>query len=194
MGQICAPSCTGLVPGNQIPDPENCRNYYVCMADGTPSDLPFPCDEGLKFDNTTGLCIDETDAALICGVCPPSCRFSCPVNSTELSFIADASSCSIYYLCSDDDILHLSCSSPDLYFDGEDCQDDPSKCCDGCSVYCYEAFIEMADPSNCNNFYFCKDPEYYPESDDLFTCPSGEKFNSTLGHCSSDATCVEPCA
>ncbi|KAK3871813.1 hypothetical protein Pcinc_023062 [Petrolisthes cinctipes] len=195
MGQNCVPDCTGMTPGDLISDPENCNNYYVCMADGTPSDLPFPCDEGFKFDNESSTCLDATDPSVIitCGVCPPSCRFSCPANSTELSFIADSSTCRKYFLCNGNDMVSLTCATEEPYFDGTECQADLSKCCDSCSVYCYEAFVEIADPSNCYNFYFCKSSGYYPESDDLLTCPSGERFDSTLGHCSPGATCVQPC-
>lgn len=191
LAQICVPDCTYSSPGDKIPDPKNCHNYYVCMTDGTPSDVPFRCDDGQKFDNKTEFdCTDENTA--VCAVCPPTCKFIC--SDSSLSFIADAAQCNKYYLCNGDDILPLNCPPESPYFDGDQCQEDPSMCCDGCSVYCYEAYTEVPDPYNCSNFYFCQGVDYYPETEDLFTCPSGERFDFTLGHCSPNAPCVQPCA
>lgn len=193
VGQACVPDCTDCTPGDLVADPTNCQNYYLCLADCQPSDVPFSCDAGFMFDNSTSECIEEDSVDLDCGVCPPDCRFACDP-SVELSFFADYKLCNKYYLCNGEQVTPLTCPTETPYFDGDQCQDDQSLCCDWCSPYCFDAFVEIADPTNCNNFYVCKQAGYYPGPDDLFSCPTGEKFDGALGHCSSDALCDQPCA
>ncbi|KAK8724545.1 hypothetical protein OTU49_011122 [Cherax quadricarinatus] len=187
----CVLNCTEKDPGEKIPDPTNCRRYYVCLENGHPSDIPFTCDDDQKFDNVSSDCHEAGSAT--CGVCAPKCLYSCPSPGVT-AVIADPNDCAQYYLCGvSEDPIHIPCPA-DNYFDGTECQADKSQCCDPCIVYCTDAYTEIADPTNCQNFYYCPEANYYPESDNLHTCPEGEKFSATTGECDGTADCVQPCA
>ncbi|XP_045600226.2 uncharacterized protein [Procambarus clarkii] len=185
--------CSTHAAGDQIPDPTNCNRYYVCLANGHPSDVVFDCDVGEKFDTNTSACVASADAT--CGVCPPTCKYSCG-NNTVVFPIADPTDCTKYLLCGIfNPPVALECDSgTDLYFNGTACQSDINQCCDSCAVFCDTAFTEIADPTNCTNYYFCSAAGYYPEADDLHTCPEGENYSSADGTCSASAECVQPCA
>nr|XP_045600226.1 peritrophin-48-like [Procambarus clarkii] len=194
--QACVPiDCSDHDAGVKIPDPTNCNRYYICLANGHPSDAVFVCPEGQKFDTNTSACVDSA-GTYTCGVCPPACKYSCG-NNTDIFAIADPTDCKKYFLCGvlpTPVALECDPSTTDLYFNGEECQSDQSECCDSCAVYCDTAFTEIADPTNCKNYYFCSAAGYYPEADDLHTCPEGENYSSADGTCSASAECVQPCA
>ncbi|XP_071528223.1 peritrophin-48-like [Panulirus ornatus] len=184
-------SCEGLEAGDQIPDPYNCNSYYVCLSNCHVTDVPLDCDEGLIFDSVSKECKEPNEAN--CTLCPPKCAsFSCGGNGTYLA--ANPENCTHYQICGlGSEPISVECPSGE-YFDGVACQPDPNKCCDICIVFCEFAFTEVADPTDCHRFYYCPSGQYYPEEEDLKTCPAGKVFSSKLGMCAESEPCVQPCA
>lgn len=184
-------SCDGKEPGARLPDPYDCKRYYVCLTNCHVSDVPFECGDDSFFNAEVGDC--DTLDNFNCSSCSPKCTtFSCSVeNGTYLA--ADPDDCTRYFICGlDPNTIPVEC--PDgKYFDGEDCQEDPDQCCDRCVVYCQFPFTEVADPTNCNNFYYCPMGGYYPEEKDLKRCPKGKFFSVQEGVCSESASCEQPC-
>ncbi|KAK3871818.1 hypothetical protein Pcinc_023067 [Petrolisthes cinctipes] len=193
-GQSCVPNCTDYNAGERIPDPKNCRQFYTCLLDGEPSDVSFPCDEGFIFDWNVRDCLDETDPTVVCELCMPTCQFQCPGDG-EGTVVADLTYCNKYYVCgTSPDPIPVVCDMG-YYFDGGVCQEDPDLCCNSCLAFCYEAFTEVADPTDCTKFYFCREKLSYPLADDIRQCPEGEIFNPPKGHCVAEegTECHQPC-
>lgn len=187
--ESCEPSCTGIQPGVQIPDPRDCKKYYFCLADNTPSDESFECPGDELFDTISGECLDRDPAA--CGVCPPVCLYQCPLENAEGAVIPDRNNCSIFHQCQSG--TDHPCPDDYPYFDGNNCMNDSSLCCNQCTEepFCSVPYTEIPDPSNCSNFYFC-DHVKYPDQSDLYTCGSGY-FDPELGACSDLVTCQQFC-
>ncbi|RXG50771.1 hypothetical protein Avbf_12336 [Armadillidium vulgare] len=125
----CDPSvdCSNAVPGDQVPDPDNCNQYYLCLkaVDESvfPSDDPLDCPSGQFFNWETGNCTDENGEA-----CKDLCINSCLLACTETDdLIALPDSCSSYGFCTTPTtFISTFCSEPNLYFDGSKCQNDSS--------------------------------------------------------------------
>ncbi|XP_042876854.1 uncharacterized protein LOC122256321 [Penaeus japonicus] len=183
----CAPTCLEKDPGALVPDPVDCKRYYVCLQDGLPSDFPFECEDGKLFDPVDN-CTDAATA--VCSLCEPKCaQYTCPSDQVGIVQVADANDCGMYYLCGvGSDPLHIKCPTDLPFFNGVECVADESECCDPCLVYCSEAFRQIPDPADCTNYYFCLDVGF-PGPDDLHHCKEGN-FNATAGHCDPAAPCV----
>ncbi|KAG7163637.1 uncharacterized protein LOC121872522 [Homarus americanus] len=186
----CVPTCANKTEGSLIADPTNCRKYYICLKDNDPSDFTMECSDGQLFDNVTFQCQPHDNAT--CGVCEPSCQFTCPKNITTPVLIADRKSCKNFIICTPaGDQLSTPCPENKPYFNGTSCTTNNAQCCDPCVSYCPEAYTEVPDPTNCTNFYFCN-AKGYPDETNLFTCTEGY-FDEVTGVCSTDAACIEPC-
>lgn len=187
----CSPTCPEPPDnvGILVPDPTDCQRYYVCLQDGLPTDFPFECEDGQLFDSVNATCTDALDVK--CDLCQPTCPlYSCPVPADGIVTAADANDCTMYYLCGiTDEPLHLKCEEETPYFNGVECVDEESACCDPCLVYCSEALTEIPDPTDCTSYYFCFDVGF-PGPADRHRCEEGN-FNATTSHCDPDASCVQ---
>ncbi|KAG7163636.1 peritrophin-48-like [Homarus americanus] len=188
----CLPDCTNRTAGENVPDPKNCHRYYTCLTNNEPSDVAFECEDDMKFDMNSLKCVNADNVT--CSFCEPQCKYACAgMSPDETFFVANINDCTKYYLCGVyDDPFPLSCE-PGTFFNGIKCVKDESQCCDPCIVVCESQFTEIADPTNCHNFYYCSQDKYYPEIDDLHTCPNGEVFSSKDSGCFYGANCTEPC-
>ncbi|XP_045111357.1 integumentary mucin C.1-like [Portunus trituberculatus] len=188
-GNTCQLNCTNSSPGDKIPDPRDCRKFYVCLATDGPSDVPFYCPDGLKFDTVTRECVSE---GATCALCYPKCKYDCVIPS---GYAAVREDCTKITFCEIDPPFTVQCGPGEEYFDGESCQSDAAQCCDPCLVFCQEGNIETADPTSCRHFYFCTHTGY-PLPQDRYECPEGELFDSTMSMCVDEslATCIQPCA
>ncbi|XP_050699917.1 peritrophin-48-like isoform X8 [Eriocheir sinensis] len=183
------PDCDGCDPNDLVPDPENCRGYYLCLTSG-PSSLPFDCPAGQVFDATSHTCVvgDECDE---CTVEPPtgSCSFECPETGSRL--ISSFTDCHSYYECDGGKVTGSgTCDASKFFFNGEECQTDERLCCH-CHPYCTEADAAgtfVADPLDCRSYYFCTDASAVPTRHG--TCPDGEHFDYLLQGCSPAAACA----
>ncbi len=187
----CVPSCpSDCTPGDKVPNPVNCRQYYECLEDCVPSDPVFDCPDGTKFDVNTAAC-QPGSGNVTCGTCTPPCKFTCTEGYTGL--VADREDCQVAYLCQFDPPLTTNCGT-NMYFDGTSCQADETQCCDECQVYCEAAYIEILDPYDCKAYYYCTE-EGWPLPEDRYLCDDGEMFVD--GHCQATtnmADCYQPCA
>ncbi|KXJ69477.1 hypothetical protein RP20_CCG026875 [Aedes albopictus] len=62
------PPCFGTVGMTQVPDPENCQGFYICI-DGV--GFPQQCGPGLIFDVITNNCNREDVSVCITEVATP---------------------------------------------------------------------------------------------------------------------------
>ncbi|KAK8379250.1 hypothetical protein O3P69_019237 [Scylla paramamosain] len=196
--QSCLPDCNGKEFGDQVTDPLECHNYYLCFGNNVVSDHSVPCENGTYFNETEGGCIAETDSCTnACGGGSGGlgCKLTCNrTSSGELELISDID-CSKYYICLAGGVSQpIVCPSDHPYFDGAKCGDDPSSCCTRiCEPYCPGPSAIVPDPKDCKRFYFCSE-EGTPDEDFAFKCPDGKNFNLQLGECTSDAECVIICS
>lgn len=188
----CAPDCQGKPAGSLTSDPRNCHQYYTCLADGTASDFVTTCPDGDKFDSVTLTCSPDL-GNVTCMTCDPRCTFECPGH--EIMFIASRWNCSEYILCGMGEQDPIECPIEVPYFDGVECQGDPTSCCDLCQVFCRSAFTEIADPTDCRFFYYCSEDLYFPGEVDRYMCPEGELFHGggCVGEGVEGVGCEEPC-
>ncbi|XP_037793254.1 uncharacterized protein LOC119588690 [Penaeus monodon] len=67
--ECCVGSCLPFCPsaGVQIPDPFDCRKYYICVKGGelASEDFHFTCNSG-NFDIAQGLCSDSAECKVLC--------------------------------------------------------------------------------------------------------------------------------
>ncbi|KAL7638841.1 UNVERIFIED_CONTAM: hypothetical protein RMT77_010375 [Armadillidium vulgare] len=181
--------------GSKVPNPENCSQYYLCLlaGDGSlyPSDNPESCSEGQYFDWNSGDCIDDEGASCK-NLCINLCETSC---SSVTQMVADPSSCGSYFYCTDEtDEGRIEAPCPDdaPYFDGTQCQNDTSKCCDTCTPYCNDIYIETRDPTDCTTYYLCTS-RGIPDYTDLHECDSGQYFDPDVGRCVVGDACSPLC-
>lgn len=187
----CTPDCLGRPPGSLTPDPRNCHRYYTCLADDLVSDFVSTCPDDYKFDAVTLTCSPDF-GNVTCGTCEPACAFDCPTG--DITFIASRFNCSEYVLCGMGEQDPIQCSPETPFFDGAQCQGDEDLCCESCQVFCWSAFTEVADPEDCEWFYYCSEDNYFPGESDRYKCPEGELFHK--GGCVLDdgsVACEEPC-
>lgn len=63
----CDPLCTANDVNNEIIDPIDCTKYYICLAEGRPSELQhLSCSPGENFDITTGHCSEDAPCIILC--------------------------------------------------------------------------------------------------------------------------------
>ncbi|KAB7496468.1 hypothetical protein Anas_06631 [Armadillidium nasatum] len=174
--------CENQYEGRKVRDPEDCHSYYICLTDSQgniyPSDNPVRCNEGYYFSGSscyTGSCVNQ---------CINLCQAEC--TSYNYEKVADFKDCSSFYLCSPGRIrTHHRCPSTTPYFDGSDCSKDKydcCTCCDECTSYCDDTYIEVADPYDCRSYYLCLTTGF-PLAENRYTCNEGEYFDASLGRC-----------
>ncbi|RXG61428.1 hypothetical protein Avbf_16330 [Armadillidium vulgare] len=69
------------------------------------------------------------------------------------------------------------------YFDGSECSKESyvcCDCCDECTPYCDDTYLEIADPYDCRSYYLCL-TKGFPTDDNRYTCKEGEYFDASLG-------------
>ncbi|XP_050699912.1 peritrophin-48-like isoform X3 [Eriocheir sinensis] len=186
---IGQPNCAGCDAGTLVPDPENCRSYYICIDDARPS-LAFDCPDGQVFNAASHAC-EKGDECEECPVVPPtgSCSYECPVTGSGL--ISSITDCHSYYECKEGKVTGSgTCDASKPFFNGEECQTDVRLCCH-CHPYCTEADAlgtVVEDPLDCRSYYLCIDPSAVPTTHG--TCPDGEHFDYLLQGCSPAAACA----
>lgn len=183
--------CAKAKPGDLVPDPKNCYNYYVCVSTAggvTSSDTSFACPDGQYFDTTSAKCADETTPCQ--SVCGGQCSLSC---SEALDVLGFPGNCSKYYVCIFGGGRVLTeCPVETPYFNGENCTTNSATCCDFCSATCDQIGVQIPDPLDCRSYYVCvqtgpANPDYRG------TCDHGQIFDSNLGECTAGTTCTPLC-
>lgn len=186
----CVQNCTGVEENGKIIDPKYCNSYYICQN-----------NEARRVVCPSGTFYNPTDEACTVNSCPPNnqhrciptCTFDCQENQPS----AHRSDCTKYYLCGPEGLVEQSClGSPNgPYWDGTQCQENEENCCDPCMVHCSEGDTFIADPLNCDNYYFCDSTvplPYFPDGGST-PCSSGQ-FSVNEGYCSSsDSSCIQLC-
>ncbi|XP_069179220.1 uncharacterized protein [Procambarus clarkii] len=192
---VCEPDCSIAVPPDlvMVADPVNCTRFYVCAADGTPSDSPASCPAGTYFDGTASTpdCTGELPCDPTCEL--PKCLTTC---AADLDKIFDQTSCSRYYICMGGSLLGpIECPVDQPYFDGvgSTCSTDEAVCCgDPCIAYCYEPGSQVPDPYDCTKYYLCTKVGLVNEQY-VVNCPSGSNYDANLGHCVVGGPCNIMC-
>ncbi|XP_050699926.1 uncharacterized protein LOC126987175 [Eriocheir sinensis] len=183
----CTLDCGGCGLYEKAPDPENCRGYYVCDGTGKPFNTPpLLCPDGQVYDINTHDCISEDT----CNECPPQCSYECLGTA---SFAAYDFNCGVYYKCDGHGVITGVEQCPGsagtgLFFDGESCQADKTRCCH-CLPYCStNAFNSVIpDPQDCRKYYFCGSAQEI--SAQYGICPTGENFDPASKVCSATVAC-----
>ncbi|XP_050700895.1 peritrophin-48-like isoform X6 [Eriocheir sinensis] len=206
----CEADCRNCLANEKVPDPEDCRGYYMCI-DGSAVDsyypLPFDCDDGEVFNFTEHDCV-KGDSCEPCGTTTVSdCSYECPAATTTTAPLFDAIEtdpvsipsfydCNSYYTCGDDGQPDGSgtCEPETPFFDGEKCQTDETKCCH-CHAYCPKDGDPgvIADPLDCRGYYLCTTVDAGAVPTTHGKCNDGEYFDAILGKCSASAPCMTQC-
>ncbi|XP_063598928.1 adhesion G protein-coupled receptor E1-like [Penaeus indicus] len=193
----CArPDCNENVPSDnplsyQLADPENCHKFYYCFDDNSDNiynitDTSYWCeDHGAVFSQGDQLCGNYTCVESCSGTCA---AYECSSDPSQEKR-SDPFDCSIYYTCPDGAAVHCEGDKP--FFDGDQCQEDESKCCH-CKPYCRpeDLFKNVLDPVDCKSYYFCVKKYDFPTSQ--ATCPSGN-FNPFTLKCDDAFPCISAC-
>ncbi|XP_063599141.1 uncharacterized protein LOC134775517 [Penaeus indicus] len=190
------PDCNASLPPDLPPyymlsDNENCHKFYYCFDDDGDNtyditDTSYWCeDHGAVFSQGDQRCGNYTCVESCSGTCAP---YECSSDPSQEKR-SDPYDCSIYYTCSDGAAVHCEGDKP--FFDGDQCQEDESKCCH-CKPYCHqgERFTNVPDPLDCKSFYFCVSEYDFPTYQS--TCDGGN-FNPFTGLCDETFPCVTLC-
>lgn len=97
------------------------------------------------------------------------------------TLVANADSCRNYYRCENSTVVEEEC--PEGYaFDEEEqkCDLEDEVICRFCTYSSKSSLI--ADPMNCNFFYFCNKGVRLQ-----YSCPNGERFDTKTGYCKAIA-------
>lgn len=181
----CAPSCENVGDGEAVYDPKNCQNFYVCQ-NGEPSEPPLSCGSNEYFDGSIGECVPGT---CLPSFCIPQCNYE-PWRGA--GYLADRTDCSKYYLYDGINTLIPGECNAGHYFNGKDCTStDPNDCCDPCLVFCETGGKTVADPLDCEKYYYCSKDYYFPDTS--ISCQSHEKYNFLTAECNSVSTCLQLC-
>ncbi len=179
----------------EIEDPFDCYNFYLCI-EGVVTETTYLCETGTFFDVESCQCIAEnnttcTDKCFIEHECSPH-----DCSTSGVVAYADDSDCSKYFLCDlQDNPISATCQSPNLYFDGEECTNDPSECCTitECEPYCGAGsevpLSNVADPCDCTSYYLCENEYSVPTI--RGSCPTDQVFDGSS--CSDTASCEPIC-
>nr|XP_045587517.1 uncharacterized protein LOC123749462 [Procambarus clarkii] len=188
---VCEPNCSGKASGDKVKDPYDCTKYYVCLRDGIPSDTSLPCIPGGFFSEIANPpdCVPSLSCDWDVCVAKP-CHLVCKSN---LDRIVDKNNCSRFYHCQNGDIQGpFDCPAATPYFDGINCMSNQDVCCDLCIAYCPNYITEIPDPYDCNMYYFCQTAGEV-NSANHFSCPAGEMYDPTAGHCVAGDACTPLC-
>ncbi|CAL4149484.1 unnamed protein product [Meganyctiphanes norvegica] len=187
--------CSGASPGDKAVDTSDCKKFFLCTGDGSMLPDPFACPEEdgfLCFDSATGECSDvEAACDVACALTAPSCTSECTVLGDNT---ADLTNCNRHYLCLGDSTagkIELYCPDERPHFNGKECVNDKSQCCNCHVGTCENTGELLADPQNCHAFYACADLDGTGDIDALgpVTCPNGGSFVS--GECDATTTDCE---
>ncbi|XP_045600706.2 peritrophin-48-like [Procambarus clarkii] len=185
----CEPDCSGKKQLDQVPDPLNCTNYYICLADNIPSDHSVPCLNGQHFDPVDPKCKNGTACTPTC--VPPDCPITC---NGSFSLISDPFDCGTYYICVSGQVSNALHCNPDTYFNGENCVSNKEVCCTvSCDPYCHPGIVQTPDPTDCTKYYICTqtgpvNPSFH------FTCGSEQYFDYRIGRCAAGTSCTNFCS
>lgn len=184
----CFANCNGLPDATLIPDPLDCRQYYICSAEEELG--PFSCDPDQIFSEADQKCVTGADCQ---NICDSACVFECSVGPKVIfDRIPTRADCSSYYECSTDGTLgeKIQCPSHKPFFDGFTCQTEESECC-SCKPYCSAEDLGkfVIDPTDCTNRYLCLELGVPTISE---TCASGNVDVMTV-ECSDVAPCIVLC-
>ncbi|KAL7638852.1 UNVERIFIED_CONTAM: hypothetical protein RMT77_010386 [Armadillidium vulgare] len=180
--------CENGYQGNKAPNPEDCFSYYLCLEDKQgnyfPSDNPIRCPDGSYYDAYYNSCYYGS-------TCESQCVNLCQADCTYYNYekVPDFKDCSSFYLCLPGGIkTHHKCPDRTPYFDGSECSKESyvcCDCCDECTPYCDDTYLEIADPYDCRSYYLCL-TKGLPTDDNRYTCKEGEYFDASLGRCETE--------
>nr|XP_045600705.1 uncharacterized protein LOC123759616 [Procambarus clarkii] len=186
----CLPDCTGKTAGDYVPDPLNCTNFYICLADNMPTNHAVPCPAGEIFNPETLLCEAGLNCVPVCQ--PPNCHITC---NGSFSLISDPFNCGVYHICIAGQVTAtVHCEADNPFFNGENCVNDKDVCCTvSCVPYCQPGIVQAPDPTDCTKYYICVE-EGPVDSSLHFPCDSGQYFDYQTGRCLSGTSCTNLCS
>ncbi|KAL5290928.1 hypothetical protein ACFFRR_010366 [Megaselia abdita] len=165
--------CEVLSNGVKFQDPSNCSQWYDC-TDGVASQ-PSSCVNGTYFDKHNQTCVSQSEATCNQDLCTIQTN----------GFIADPTSCSTYFYCSNGksnrgvcakdynfNPIQQVCSSPLAY----ECTNNTLDYEQLCLLIPDNIFI--ADTDDCQGWYTCK--KNIPSKGQ---CPPGYLFDATTAFC-----------
>ncbi|XP_063853381.1 peritrophin-44-like [Scylla paramamosain] len=181
----CDPDCSFANDGDNVENPKNCHQFYVCFDKEAIG--PIDCPDGKYFNKNTSDCVTNgpEECTPVCGGPSGSCAYECGGDP----YVADRYDCSIYHDCASGTVMHCDQETP--FFNGETCQTEEKYCCH-CNPYCYKGDIgkKVLDPTDCTKYYVCIEENVIP---DLSGHCSNGKFDPFLHECSSSAPCLTLC-
>ncbi|XP_037786414.1 uncharacterized protein LOC119582268 [Penaeus monodon] len=184
--ESCQPECTGAKPF--VPDPMNCTRYYFCLADGSPTDAPLTCKDGMEFNPETGYCEPGDPANPCTALCPvPQCSFKCTLGGESVGLVRDPYDCGMFHVCTPAGTFGpFQCQANVPYFNGDICVEKEDVCCtQGCRPFCESSAGLAQDPLDCRKYYNCS-------AGDLgapLSCLEGSTFDPAIGQCVEGRPC-----
>lgn len=160
-------ACDGVTPGQSVPDPTFCAQYYFC--DGSASGILSSCPSGGYFDATRGNCVADTGSTCWQNKC---------INEPSGIFLPDSTSCRTYYFCAEGKTTRFTCLAGAYWTPAGNCQPDNDNLC--YENYCLGQSnnVLVGNPNSCTGYYRCTDEVAVP-----LECPEGNYFNVGLGAC-----------
>ncbi|XP_053655920.2 uncharacterized protein [Cherax quadricarinatus] len=183
----CEVNC--IIPDTLVADPFDCNKYYICTSDGDYIKDPVSCPDNQLFEPVDQRCVDPNVVEVICPSDCERCTYNC--DDAIVKKAANEFDCLSYYDCSNFLPVLIQCENG-LYFDGNTCQDDISKCC-ACRKFCTQEYLgyNISDLHNCTNYYRC-DEVGFPDESHHVHCTLGY-FDEATQSCSTSNDCENAC-
>lgn len=168
----------GFVASKEMCGPLNeagCRDYLLRSFDATDDDDDDAYENDDIDDNENYESVGSDDDNEGQGVEAELEAYVC-IGVVDGTLVPSPASCGSYYRCNGDVPVEEEC--PEGHAFNEDMQRcDPENEVD-CSLCADEGQYMLADPKNCNLFYYC---DGYVR--DKYACPNGERYDSVESRC-----------
>ncbi|XP_058458067.1 probable chitinase 10 [Malaya genurostris] len=188
--------CVGNTGIKNLPDPDDCSRYYMCMKD---QQFLVPCGSGKVFDTKSLKCNKPENSVCIRDVTD---QVSPCKGNLGLKFVPHSKDCTKYFMCMSDKEYEVACSAS-KHFDVT-----TSKCQDITKAKCFSedtlepqvkpvkpvnpcvgnvGTVRVPDPAECSSFYTCTDEMAFHQH-----CSSSLIFDALTRKCNrpENSVCI----
>ncbi|XP_065089045.1 uncharacterized protein LOC135710405 isoform X1 [Ochlerotatus camptorhynchus] len=160
--------CIGNKGIINVPDPDDCSRYYMCMNDNS---FSVECSKGMVFDSKTNKCGNADSSICIKDV---TYTINPCAGNKGMKYKPHATECEMYHMCMGDKVYDLTCPAGKLYDSAK------GKCESASSVTCLtEQSDDLLPPNPCKGNVGTKRVPDYSDCTSFFICVHEQFFRQT---------------
>ncbi|KXJ74202.1 hypothetical protein RP20_CCG014180 [Aedes albopictus] len=181
--------CSGNTGIKNLPDPDDCSRYYLCMNGVSYS---VACSTGLIFDSQTNKCGSKETSVCVKDVTKSPCA-----GNVGLKYEPHEQECYKYYMCMGETLYELTCQADKLF------NANTGKCEASSTVICSNGVSpvtpdpnmcagnvgtnRLPDSTDCTAFYVCVGEQFFRQ-----TCADSLIFDVLTNDCNrpENSVCI----